>query len=292
MSQLLTRGERAFRLLSGVTLALVLLLLYLPLLLMAVLSFQGEARTRFPPTELTLASFRKLFNPSNLDLFTIDGEPIINYFPALRLSLMLGLVTAIVGTSLALAAALGFRQKFMGRGVVFYAICLGMVIPGIVLGLGVRIFTDTVGIPAHWYTTGILVHVAWTLPFSFLVFLIFLNRFDRSIETAAAVLGAGPFTVFRTVTLPMLRPALLGSLLFGFTLSFDEMQRSALVLGTDQNLPRAILSAATIRITPVIYSIGTLIATVSLVLVTVYLVLFERERSRVAVTDAARAEEP
>lgn len=289
---LLTSGERTFRVVAGFAFALVLALLYLPVLLMMVFSLQEDPRTEFPPTEITLQSYRKLFNTSDFSLFTIPGEPIIDYFPALRLSLVLGLLTAVLSTGLALTAALAFRTHFAGRRAAFYAICLGMVTPGVVLGLGVRLFADTIGLPAHWYTTGILVHVAWTMPFGFLVFLVFLNRFDRTIEEAAAVLGASPWHVFRTVTLPLLRPAVFGSIVFGFTLSFDETQRSALVLGTDQNLPRAMLSAATIRITPVMYSLGTLVMLVSLVLVVAYVFFFERERSRVRIESAANGPTP
>jgi putative spermidine/putrescine transport system permease protein len=177
-------------------------------------------------------------------------------------------------------ASLAFRERFRGRGVVFYALLLGMVTPGIILGLGFRLFADQIGLPTGWRTTGLLTHVAWTMPFGFIVFLVFLNRFDRTIEEAAAVLGASAWTTFRTVTLPVLAPAVLASLLFGFTLSFDEIQRSSLVLGRDQTLPIAIIGATTVRITPVLYALGSLIALVSLALFAFYLLFFERERRR------------
>ena len=177
-------------------------------------------------------------------------------------------------------AALAFRERFPGRGAVFYALLLGMVTPGIILGLGFRLFADQIGLPTGWRTTGLLTHIAWTMPFGFIVFLVFLNRFDRTIEEAAAVLGASAWTTFRTVTLPVLAPAVLASLLFGFTLSFDEIQRSSLVLGRDQTLPIAIIGATTVRITPVLYALGSLIALVSFALVAFYLLFFERERRR------------
>jgi putative spermidine/putrescine transport system permease protein len=273
----LSRGQRAFRIVGGIVFALILVILYAPFLIMAILSFAERTTAVFPPQDFSLISYRKLFNPGNFDLYRIPGEPLVNYLRPIGLSLTLALLTSILATTFALMAALAFRERFRGRGVMFYVLLLGMVTPGIILGLGFRLFADQIGLPTGWKTTGLLTHIAWTMPFGFIVFLIFLNRFDRTIEEAAAMLGANAWTVFRTVTLPVLAPAVLASLLFGFTLSFDEIQRSSLVLGRDQTLPIAIIGATTVRITPVLYALGSLIALVSFALVAVYLVLVERE---------------
>ncbi len=119
-------------------------------------------------------------------LFRIPGEPLVNYLRPIGLSLTLALLTSIIATTLALMAALAFRQRFRGRGIVFYALLLGMVTPGIILGLGFRLFADQIGLPTGWRTTGLLTHIAWTMPFGFIVFLVFLNRFDHTIEEAAS----------------------------------------------------------------------------------------------------------
>lgn len=280
ISEINTRGQRIFAFIGGAVFGLVMLLLYAPFFVIGAQSFQERATALFPPKEFTLISYRKLFNPDDFSLFRVAGEPIINYGEPLQVSLVLGMLTAIVATALALAAALAFRNRFPAKGVLFYFLLLGMLVPGISLGLGARLFVNMVDIPARWYTTGILVHVAWTMPFGFIVFLIFLNRYDKSVEEAASMLGASPFKVFRTITLPMLRPAIMGSLLFAFTLSFDEVQRSALVLGRDQNLPLELLASTTVRISPVVYALGTLIAFASLLLVFVYLIMFERQRRK------------
>ena len=276
----LSRGQRLFRVVGAIVFAFILVILYAPFLIMGILSFAERTTAVFPPKDFSLISYRKLFNPNDFSLYRIPGEPLVNYLRPIGLSVTLALLTAIIGTALALMAALAFRQRFPGRGAVFYVLLLGMVTPGIILGLGFRIFADQIGLPTGWKTTGLLTHIAWTMPFGFIVCLIFLNRFDRTIEEAAAVLGAGRWRVFRTVTLPVLAPAVLASLLFGFTLSFDEIQRSSLVLGSDQTLPIAIIGATTVRITPVLYALGSLIALASFALVAVYLLFFERERRR------------
>jgi putative spermidine/putrescine transport system permease protein len=287
----LSQGQKIFRVVGAIIFFLILIILYAPFFIMGLLSFAERTTAVFPPADFSFISYQKLFNPTNFDLFRIPGEPLVNYLRPIGLSVTLALLTSVIATVLALMAALAFRERFRGRGVAFYLLLLGMVTPGIILGLGFRLFADQIGLPTGWKTTGLLTHIAWTMPFGFIVFLVFLNRFDRTIEEAAAVLGADSWTVFRTVTLPVLAPGVLASLLFGFTLSFDEIQRSALVLGRDQTLPIAIIGATTVRITPVLYALGSLIALVSFCFVAFYLLFFERERRRFYGGNAAEDEE-
>lgn len=287
----LSRGQRAFRIVGGIVFAAILLVLYAPFLIMGVLSFAERTTAVFPPKEFSFISYQKLFHPSDFTLYRIPGEPLVNYQTPITLSVGLALLTSIISTTISLMAALAFRQRFPGRGPLFYVLLLGMVTPGIILGLGFRLFADQISLPTGWSTTGLLTHIAWTMPFGFIVFLVFLNRFDHTIEEAASVLGASPWTIFRTVTLPVLAPGVLASTLFGFTLSFDEIQRSSLVMGRDQTLPIAIIGATTVRITPVLYALGSLIALVSFLFVAVYLLFFERERRRYYEAPAAAEEE-
>jgi putative spermidine/putrescine transport system permease protein len=283
----LTTGQRLLKGFSGTLFAFVLLLLYAPFAVMLSLSFQERGTATFPPSDFSTISYQKLLEPNNYSLFTIAGEPLTNYFPPLRLSLILGVLTAVLATTFALMAALAFRRRFRGRGPLFYVLLLGMLTPGVILGLGMRLFADELGMQAHWYTTGLLLHVAWTMPFGFIVFLIFLNRYDESVEEAAASLGASRWTVFRTVTLPLLAPGVMGSLLFGFTLSLDEVQRSSFVMGQDQTLPMELLAVTGVRITPVVYALGSLIAVVSFAFLALYFLGFERERRKTAAMLAA-----
>jgi putative spermidine/putrescine transport system permease protein len=287
----LSRGQRAFRIVGGIVFAAILLVLYAPFLIMGVLSFAERTTAVFPPTEFSFISYQKLLHPSDFTLYRIPGEPLVNYLTPITLSVGLALLTSIISTTISLMAALAFRQRFPGRGLLFYVLLLGMVTPGIILGLGFRLFADQISLPTGWATTGLLTHIAWTMPFGFIVFLVFLNRFDHAIEEAASVLGASPWTIFRTVTLPVLAPGVLASTLFGFTLSFDEIQRSSLVMGRDQTLPIAVIGATTVRITPVLYALGSLIALVSFLFVAVYLLFFERERRRYYAAPAAAEEE-
>lgn len=278
-----SRLQRLFGVISGGVFGLILLFLYAPLAILILLSFQTRTTAVFPPKELTTVSYEKLLNPNDFTLFTIPGEPLVDYWPALTLSLTLAVTAAVIATVLALSAALAFRDGFRGRNSLFYFLLLGMLAPGVILGLGLRLFASEIGLEPSPWTTGLLVHVAWTMPFGFIVFLIFLNRMDRSVEEAAAVLGASRWKVFRTVTLPLLTPGVMGSLLFGFTLSLDEVGRSSLVMGLRNTLPLELLAATGVRITPVVYALGSIIAVTSFAFLLVYVLAFERQRRKVAV---------
>ena len=70
-----------------------------------------------------------------------------------------------------------------------------------------------------------------------------------------------------------MQPAILTSLLFAFTLSLDEFQRSLLITGTDQTLPLMVMASVTTRITPTLYALGTLTTLLSFAVVGAYLAL-------------------
>src|SRR5581483_11810272 len=122
-----------------------------------------------------------------------------------------------------------------------------------------------------WLTTTLAVHVMWTLPFCLIIFLMFFNRFDPNLEDAALVFGANEWKKFWYVLFPLLRPALLSSALFGFTLSLDEFQRSLLVTGIDQTLPLMVMASVTTRITPTLYALGSLTTLLSFGVIGAYL---------------------
>src|SRR5262249_13836398 len=128
----------------------------------------------------------------------------------------------------------------------------------------------------------------WTLPFSLIVFLMFFNRFDSSLEDAALTLGANRWRTFRHVTLPLMQPAVLTSLLFAFTLSLDEFQRSLLITGTEQTQPLMVMASVTTRVTPTLYALGTLTTLLSFLVVGVYLLLLTLSQRRSETPDRSK----
>ncbi len=257
-----------------VYLGFILAVLYFPFVVMAILSFQGpRGGHTFPLRGVSTIWYWKLFNPGKLTPYSDVGEFLGDYLASLQRSVVLAVITMLISTALALMAAQAFRRGFKGSGIVFYLWLLGIIVPGITVSLGLSLWFRRMDLPLHWLTTGLPVHVMWTLPFSLIIFLMFFNRFDTSLEDAALILGATRWKTFRHVTLPLMQPAILTSLLFAFTLSLDEFQRSLLITGTDQTLPLMVMASVTTRITPTLYALGTLTTLLSFAVVGAYLAL-------------------
>jgi putative spermidine/putrescine transport system permease protein len=182
----------------------------------------------------------------------------------------------VISTTLAVVTSLAFRRNFRGKNAVFFLVILGIILPGALLGLGVRLVAEALDIPPGLYSTGLLVHVAWTFPFGFLFMLAVFNRFDTSLEEAAQNLGASPWMVLRTVTLPLARAGVLSALLFAFTLSYDETARSLLTVGHEMTVPVALASLLWARVRPEWFAFGLISSAVGLSAVVVYVLMMRR----------------
>jgi putative spermidine/putrescine transport system permease protein len=252
----------------------ILAVLYFPFIIMGILSFQGpRGGHTFPLRGTSTIWYWKLFHPGELTEYSDVGEFLGDYLAALERSLLLAFITLIISTVFAMMAAQAFRRRFRGSNAVFYVWLLGIIVPGITVSLGMALVIQSFDVVPHWLTTGLAVHVIWTLPFALVVFLMFFNRFDSSLEDAALTLGATRWQTFRYVTLPLMQPAVLTSMLFAFTLSLDEFQRSLLVTGNEQTLPLMVMASVTTRITPTLYALGTVTTLLSFALVAGYLIL-------------------
>jgi putative spermidine/putrescine transport system permease protein len=243
--------------------------LYLPMLSLFVLSFQGPTGgTTFPMVGASFHWWRVLLQQSSI----IDA-----FFRSIVLGVMVMLVTALFSTML----GMGFRKRFKGSGIVFYSVIAGLMTPGILISTGLVSLLRILGISANWYSTGLGVQVVWTLPFGFLLMLAVFNRFDKSIEEAASDLGASKWKVFKEVTLPIISVGVLGASLFGFTLSYDEFARTLMVCGMKNTLPLEIFARMSIGIHPVVFVMGTASTVFSLCIIGVFLYLSKKMADRV-----------
>jgi putative spermidine/putrescine transport system permease protein len=273
-------SNKLFRIYVG----FILLMLYFPFVIMAILSFQGpHGGHTFPLKGVSSIWWWKLFHPGQWTESSDIGEFLGDYLGALGRSLILAVVVAILSTILALMAAHAFRKPFRGSSAVFYVWLLGIIVPGITVSLGLFIVLNRLGITPNWKTSTLAVHVMWTLPFCLIIFLMAFNRFDLNLEDAALVFGANPLQAYWYVTLPVIQPFILSSLLFGFTLSLDEFQRSLLLTGTTldtETMPVMIMASVTARITPTLYALGTLTALLSFAVIALYIYSLIRAERR------------
>ena len=264
---------------------LFLVFLYGPFVILAILSFQTgpEGGPQFPIIEWSTYWYQHLFGltpPSRIAPLPI-GESLFRSFT-------LAIMTMIVSTVLGVMSAQAFRSKFKGSGVVFYLIVLGMMVPGVLVGLGTALVANVLGIDRHWWSTAFVLHVVYTFPFAFLVMLAVFNRFDASVEEASWSLGVSPIRTFRKVTFPLIFPGVLSAVLFAFTLSYDEFSRTLFASGRDLTLQLAIYGTFSVEIHPNVFAFGVLTTLFSFVLLGVYAVLMGlsvRRARRIAIQE-------
>lgn len=244
---------------------LFLLFIYGPMFAMFILSFQGRrGGTSFPMRGASLYWWNKLLEPSSV------GDMQGAMLRSIILALVVMVITALFSTMFAMA----FRKRFFGSGLLFYTIMTGIMVPGILLSLGLATLLKQLGIPPAWWSTGLGVHVVWTLPFGFLVMMAVFNRFDGSLEEAARDMGASEWTVFKEVTLPLITPGIVAAGLFGFTLSYDEFARTTLLAGEYNTLPLDINASMTQRIRPTLFALGTASTLFSLLMIGLFLLIY------------------
>ena len=112
-----------------------------------------------------------------------------------------------------------------------------IIIPGIIGGIVLLIFFGYSEIRPSLWSTVLIAHVNWVLPFAFLTLYPRIHGFDKSLEEAAMDLGAKPFNIFFKVIIPIIKPGIIATILFSFSLSFDEFVRTIFVTGFERTIP-------------------------------------------------------
>ena len=209
----------------------VLLFLYLPLGILAVLAFNESRSQAWPPTGFTFKWFGEA--ASNPTLVTAFVNSIIVAIVATALALVLGTLAALAVQ----------RYSFFGRQTISFLFILPIALPGVVTGIALRTTFVTFEIPFGLFTI-IVGHATFCVVIAFNNVIARLRRLPRTPEEASSDLGADPFTTFRRVTMPGMSTALLAGGLLAFALSFDEIIVTNFTAGAGtQTIPMWILSA-------------------------------------------------
>lgn len=201
---------------------LVLVVIYVPLLLVLLNSFNTSTTFAWPPTGLTLEWWRTAAHS--------EGAR-----QALWVSVKVALLATSISLVLGTLAALAMRRtRFFGRQVVSLVIVLPIALPGIVTGIALNnLFTTIFGLRLGFFTI-VVAHATFCIVTVFNNVQARLARLGSNFEQASMDLGAGRFTTFRLVTFPMLRSALLAGGLLSFGLSFDEIVVTTFTAGAQQ----------------------------------------------------------
>ena len=213
----------------GVLLALtglVLLFIHVPLALVVLNSFNTSRTFAWPPPGFTTDWWSRAWES--------DGA---------RAAVVVSLEAAAIATTIALVlgtmAALALQRfRFFGRDTVSLLIILPIALPGVVTGIALaNAFLTMFGIQLGFFTL-VVSHATFCIVTVFNNAIARLRRLGTSLEEASMDLGAGGFTTFRLITLPMLRSALLAGALLSFALSFDEIIVTTFTAGSGvQTLP-------------------------------------------------------
>jgi len=255
--------------------AAFLVFLYGPMIVMAILSLQGYfGGVTFPfKGPLSLIWWRSLLFP------TVAGTPThsTEIHTAARNSLYLSLAAGAIVTILAFTLSMAFRRRwwFRSDAAAFYVIMLALMTPGFLLAVGTQLFWSYMGLHASIWHTALGANVIWGIPFGFLVMLAVWNRYDPRVEEAARDLGADQKRTFREVTLPLVWTGLFGCFLFGFTLTWNDYDRSVLFQSrSTDSLPLEIGGITfTGGVRPDLYALGTATTLLSLLVIGLLLVL-------------------
>jgi putative spermidine/putrescine transport system permease protein len=259
----------------GAYFALFLVFLYGPMIVMAILTFQGYFGGITFPFKGPFSSiwWRSLVNS------TVAGTPThaTDIHTAAKNSLYLSLAAGAIVSLLAFSLSMAFRRRwrFRSDAAMFYVIMLALMTPGFLLAVGTQLFWSYLGLKTSIWHTALGANVIWGIPFGFLVMLAVWNRYDPHIEEAARDLGADQKRTFREVTLPLVWTGLFGCFLFGFTLTWNDYDRSVLfqTRATD-SLPLEIGGITfTNGVRPDLYALGTATTILSLFLILLLLVL-------------------
>ena len=272
---------------------LFVLFLYGPVITIFVLSFQGPGGgLTFPMRGLSLHWYAELW----------QGLGVVDIGAALRRSLALGVVVMVLTVVLSLGAGLAFRKRLVGGDALFYVTVASLIMPSIIVSLGIGLQFRLLDAALKWalevvgatgtldtyttslglYTSGLGAHLTWTLPFGLLIMFAVFNRFDPAYEEAARDQGATPWQSFWHVVLPIIGPSVVGIGMFGFTLSWDEIARSAQAIGDLNTLPLELQGLTTTVTTPAIYALGSVTTGISLAVIALALATaaWLRRRSR------------
>lgn len=250
-------------------LGLILLFLYAPIAALVAFSF-NESKSRASWGGFSLKWYETLFNDQQI-------------LRALYNTLLIAAISALVATVIGTAAALGINaMRKRPRKVVMNLTNIPVINPDIVTGVSLMLLflfvIKVVGRGSLGFTTLLLSHITFNIPYVMLSVLPKIRQLDPSIYEAAQDLGARPFTAFWKVVFPQLLPGIVTGAIFAFTLSLDDFVISFFTTGAGvSNLSIIIYSSAARRgINPEINALSTLMFVAVLLL----LLLINRRDAR------------
>lgn len=227
--------------------------LFVPLGLMVAMGFKDSRFIGFPINAWTLNWYVEVFR---------DAEVFGVFTFSMTIALSTTLLSLIIGVWVALFLG---PNRFRGKLIVFALTCLPAVVPGIISAISLRVFARLIELEPGMIAI-ILGHTVHNVPFVALVIMARLSTLPPSQLEAARDLGADNLIAFMRITLPYLRPALIGAGIFCMLLSFDDFVRSFFLGGYEPTLPVLIFAKLRSGMSPEINAIATVVLVLTAVL--------------------------
>ena len=246
-------------------------ILYFPVLLLPIFSFNDSATPKLPLVGFTLKWYEGLSGNA-----AMQG--------AAWNSLIVGVSAAILSTVLGICAARAItRHRFRGKAAASSLIMAPLILPEIIIAISLLVVMLGLGMQLSLITV-ILGHLLICVPYSVTVLVSGFEGFDPSMEEASRDLGETAFGTLRRVTLPMLMPSIVSSLLVTFTISLDEFILAFFLSGTEPTLPVYIWGQLRFAAKlPNVLALGSILIAASLVLLTAAEVFRRRAERKMAV---------
>jgi len=253
------RPARPRRRISGLHVYTLVLIawLILPIAIMIVFGFNDtRSKQNFEWQGFTLRWYRHLFDKGDLTTAVVNS---------LTIALLSTLITTVLGTFAGLALG---RYRFRGKGSTNLVLFMAISCPEIVMGASLLSMFVTFNLP-RGYLTILVAHVMFSIAFVAVTVRARVVGLDPAVEEAAQDLGAGPWTRFRLVTLPMIMPGVLAGALLAFVLSIDDFIITNFTSGATVTFPLWIYGSTRTGTPPQVNVMGTLIFAVGIVIAVV-----------------------
>lgn len=252
----------------GYSLYVILFFIYLalPLVVVSVFAFNDSLFPSLPWEGFTWDWF---FGDTTPKLGVFNERSIMrSIWTSGFVAVFVALLSVTVGTT---NAFLFNRYDFRMRGFLYVLMLLPLVIPGIVLGISILVFSsrlangveDLLNWDIEALRPGIVLVVLGQFSFittiATLVISARLRKFDQSLEEAALNLGATRLTAVRTITIPFLRPAIIGAAVVAFLMSFENFNTTLMLVGSDAPLTITMFDRLKEGSTPVLNAVSLLL---------------------------------
>lgn len=255
-----------YRLTYGAYVFLFFAFMVMPLVAISILAFNDSNFISLPWKGFTLDWFFAN-SDERQGLFADEGM-----LESIRISFSTAFFVAILSTLVGTIAALLFEEEqFRFKGVLYFLALSPLVIPGVILGISILLATssagsyieDSLGIDIELFrpSYGLVILGQFSFAATYVMLLVAarLKKFDRTLEEAALSLKATRLQAIWYVTIPFLRPAIIGAFVVAFILSFSNINTTIFLVGSDPTLPIDLYSRIRFSSTPVLNAVSFMV---------------------------------